>query len=115
MQPKVSSTDIAEQLRFANPNVVVHPQNILNHKANVRKTAFEGRTATQQFIHELREDPEAVVFIRHEGNAVDGRIDAVFWTYSWCINQLRRNPEVLSIHNTYKTTGSICPSCNSMG
>lgn len=49
-------------------------------------------------------DPNIVVVIHREGedqDDEDSKLDGIWWTYKWCIEQWRLNPEFLSGDATY--------------
>jgi hypothetical protein len=40
--------------------------------------------------------------IYRENDSEDGRIERVFWTYDWCLNEWKKNPEIWSLDCTTK-------------
>lgn len=40
--------------------------------------------------------------IHRQGDRPDGTIDRIFWTYDWCLDQWRKNFEVIAMDCTYK-------------
>lgn len=102
-QERLSAMDICDQMRRNFPDMVMTEQDVWNFKKKQRKNLFEGRTATQQFIHELQQDPDVEVVVKFRENERDGPIEGVFWAYKWSLAMWRDNNEVMSVDNTYKT------------
>ena len=99
--PKSTSTDISDQIALQVPGMVICPHDIINEQAKKKKVDLGLRTATQQFLYDLRTDPEVVYRVHRQGNDPEASIDAVFWTYQWCIEKWKQNPHLLSVDNTY--------------
>lgn len=100
--PKMSAVEVAAESE-TEKGVQVSAQDIRNQKAAKERREFNGRTSTQQLLLELENDPDGIVKTRCQGGRNDGPLESMFWTYRWCLNMYKRNPEVLSIDNTYKT------------
>lgn len=60
---------------------------------------WETLTPTQQFLDLLQATP-GVVYRISRGD--DGKISQVFWTYDFCVELWKKNPEVWSLDSTYK-------------
>lgn len=104
MVTKATGADVAEQLMTEFPLVNVRSQDVWM-ACRARRLLMQGLcTSFQAFLHILMNDPNIVVVIRREGedqDDEDSKIDGIWWTYKWCIEQWRLNPELLSGDATY--------------
>lgn len=53
--------------------------------------------------------------VYRENNTADGRIQRIYWTYRWCIEMWKHNPDLLSFDNTYKVNKFNMPLCQVAG
>jgi hypothetical protein len=51
----LTAADIADQIQAAH-NIRILPKDVSNEQQEMKEAVFEGRTAFQQFIHELEAD-----------------------------------------------------------
>ena len=101
---KRTCTDVARSITRAHPEVILYPKDVQNSISDENdRESLNGRTATQQLMHDLEHYPGAIFFKKHEAGRDDGPIACLFWTYSWAVSQWKGHPEVLSFDNTYKT------------
>lgn len=104
--PSSSGIDVAEKLEKDKPGTVVYPSDIWNLNMNLKKERYEGRTPTQQFVHDLickQDNGEAHVEVTYEDGDASRQVRSVFWTYRDNVNYWKVNPDVLLFDNTYKT------------
>lgn len=61
-------------------------------------------TATQLFLDQLRRNQRwhGIAYKVQRGS--DGRIIRLFWTYQWCLNMWKLNPDLWIVDNTYKVS-----------
>ena len=77
----------------------VTPMDVTNGQEALRTRKYGPYSSTQIFLRILEERTD--VFHRlHRGQ--DGKIDAVFFTFHWALQQWQHNHEVLSFDNTYR-------------
>ena len=100
--PKLSATDIVDII-WDEDGVLLHTEDVYNINNRHQADTFGGRTPTQQFLQDLRHDPEAHIVERTANTDGTGELQYVFWTYRWCIDLWRQSPAVLMADNTYKT------------
>ena len=103
---KSTAPEIANQLeecfrtQRGDENIRITAKDVLNAQDNLIKRKYGPYTSTQLFL-EVLETKEDVVFHGVDRDK-NGRIISVFWTYATCLDQWKRNPELLSFDNTYK-------------
>ena len=66
--PKSTRTDISDQVALQVAGMVVRPHDVINEQAKKKKVDLGLHTATQQFLHELRTDPEVIFRVHRQGN-----------------------------------------------
>lgn len=103
---KLAGEDIARQLREEFPDSGVIAKDVQNRRLAEKTELYRGRTPTQQFFLELKEQEqrgEAYLRYHTEGGRSDGPLQYVFWTYRWNLEMWKENWEMVSIDDTYKT------------
>lgn len=84
----------------------------------VRRIRFGDYSSTQQFLatlEEMKQAGQVWYSIYREGGHPHGRIERVFWTYSWSIEMWKQNLELLSMDNTYRVNRFNMPLCQITG
>jgi MULE transposase domain len=109
-QPALTAADIVDQIQ-ATYDIRMLPKDVANHQQKIKEVMFEGRTAFQQFIHELEADPNTSKSIGRQDDNPAAKIDRVFWTYRRNIDLWKANWVVVSIDNTYKVNRYNMPLC----
>ena len=100
-----SSAEIANELEDiylnadGNKTKKVTAQDVRNSQEALRRRKYGPYSSTQIFLCILRDSPGTVHRI-HRGN--DGKIDSVFFSFEWALEQWKKNPEIVSFDNTYK-------------
>ena len=85
-------------------------KDVENEAIRTRNEALGGYTPTQALIKIFQEDK-----VKHYVRQLDGHVSGLVWTYPWCEEMWKRNPEVLSMDNTYKTNRFKMPFLNVTG
>jgi len=104
-QPKSTSSDIASAIRAEFPGIKIRTRDVTNVLVTERLRLAGPLTPTQQFLQHLTTSTGIFCRIDREGNDnkdITKPVTRVFWTYTWCIEQLRANPELWCLDCTYK-------------
>lgn len=105
---------MAADLRRGHPDGIVRGRDVANVLAGASVARSGNALATQQLLQALEGlQPAGEVWYRiyRHNNDPDGRIERIFWTYNWCVDMWKRNPELLSIDNTCKVNRFNMPLC----
>jgi hypothetical protein len=113
-QPALTAADIADQIQ-ATHGIQILPKDVSNAQQKMKEAMFEGRTAFQQFIHELEADPTTCKRFGRQNDNPEAKIDRIFWTYRQNIDLWKVNWVVISIDNTYKVNRYNMPLCQING
>jgi hypothetical protein len=110
-----TSTDIVRMIKKDFEGINIKPRDVIDviHGHKVAKAG--PLTPTQQFIHHLTTTPSIYCNIYRQNDVADGRIERVFWTYNWCIEQWKQNPELMIIDCTYKVNKFDMPLLQIVG
>lgn len=109
---KCTNQDIAEDLNEER-GMHLTRWDVRNVRAEEHQRKLGGRTATQQFVDNLRRDDETRMIDLRVG--ASGHLEYAMWTSKWALRMWKENPHVLSIDNTYKTNQCNLPLCQVVG
>jgi hypothetical protein len=81
----------------------------------LRATKYNHHTTTKRLIdllerHKAEHNIEYFVDWMESDDGDGRRPRAIFWTYKWCLEMWKQNPELLVIDNTYKVRLSCLSS-----
>jgi hypothetical protein len=101
------------QIRESKTKISLSAQDVRNIQRALRATRYNYHTTTRRLIELLDTHKElhGIDYFVDWIESDDGkgrRPRAIFWTYKWCLEMWRQNPEVLVIDNTYKVR-LCCP------
>lgn len=105
-----TTRDITAAMRAKYPDQPWKRKDVENEAIRTRNEALGGYTPTQALIKIFQEDK-----VKHYVRQLDGHVSGLVWTYPWCEEMWKRNPEVLSMDNTYKTNRFKMPFLNVTG
>lgn len=105
-----SARDITALMREKYPDQVWVVKDVKNEIRAAREESLQGYTPTQALVKEF--DTRG---IKHFFRQLGGHVTAVIWTYPWCLETWKKNPEVLLFDNTYKTNRFKLPFVNICG
>lgn len=108
------SDDLIDRIR--EKKVRLYANDINNIRSKLRQKQQGNFTSTQLFINKLKkykEDHGIEYFVdQHEES---GRIIRVFWSFKWCIDLWKDNPELMIMDNTYKVNRFNLPLFDIVG
>lgn len=110
----IGSDDIIDRIRTQ--NIRLYRADIDNIRAKLRRKQQGNFTSTQLFINKLKkykEDHGIEYFIYQDEGS--GRIVRVFWSFKWCIDLWKDNPELMIMDNTYKVNRFNLPLFDIVG
>ncbi len=85
-----------------NFGVSMSEHDIRNQLQKLRVDRLGPYTSTQIFVDALQDFQDDVSFAQIHRNEDTGKIDAVFWTYNWCVEMLRKFGHLLVFDCTYR-------------
>ncbi|KAM4062422.1 hypothetical protein HRG_011194 [Hirsutella rhossiliensis] len=94
--------DIAEATQRDHPEVLINDRDVGYIQRQLRLQRYGATTSTQAFLDVLlaaKADGEVAFFAVDRGP--NGKIWRIFWIYSDCLADWKRNPELLIMDNTY--------------
>ena len=98
-----TAREIAEELEGiylddeGNKTKVITLQDVINRQDALKRRKYGSYSSTQIFLRILEESPNIVHRI-HRGD--DGKIDSIFYSFKWALEQWKKNPEVISFEDT---------------
>jgi MULE transposase domain len=111
IQSGSSTRRILASLRQEDPDIMIKPQDIRNHRFRKRVEFLDGLTPIQALLIALRENGDWVTNYRSEGDVVS----AVFCIHRSSMSLLQRHPYVLVMDCTYKTNRYKMPLLDIVG
>jgi hypothetical protein len=97
---KLTAADILACIQKEFPGTRLTRDDILNIQKARQAEESGTLTSTQQFLRHISTTPR--ITQRRFPESRDVPIKRVFWTYDWCFEQWKKNPEVWSLDCTYK-------------
>lgn len=94
---------IARQIRvqFGDEGLQITRQDVINEVKKQRAIIGGGYSQTQLFVEDLQVK-SAWHRIYRSDESESGALECIFWTYPWCIEIWRLNPDVILLDSTYR-------------
>ena len=93
---KFTFSDIASKLQKSNPKIYITVQDVVNRWGKMKEARYDGLTATQVFLVELRKREQTEGLFLEIGREDDddgfSRVNCIFWSYPWMIEMTKKHP-----------------------